>query len=234
VLEALADCRLLDTSLGARARGALLRSQNDGGGWAGQRLQASTAEETSGAIMALARFPRDQALAAGNIVMPVVLIAVQLIFVHDSSTNLVGAMRDVEGDRKAGCATAPVVYGQARAAASATALACCWMALGGALLLLLQPNPPALALVALAAALAVRVYAPLWIGQRQITRRQALGAHKNLVAERLALTTGFIAVYAPAAVALGLLVVTLTVSLCSQIALRDKYEHQAIAQPSVL
>ena len=114
-----------------------------------------------------------------------------------------------------------------RAASIATALACCWMALGGVLLLLLQPIP-------LAAALAVWVYAPLWIGRRQITRRQALGAHKYLVAERLILTTGFIAVYVPAAVAVGLLVVTLTVSLCSQIALRDKYEHQAIAQPSVL
>jgi 4-hydroxybenzoate polyprenyltransferase len=174
------------------------------------------------------------ALAAGNVVTPVVLIAVLLIFAHDSSTNLVGAMRDAEGDRAAGCATVPVVYGQARAATIATALACCWVALGGVLLLMLRPGWLALALFALAAALAVRVYAPLWVGRRQVTRRQALGAHKYLVAERLILTVGFIAVYVPAAVALGLLALTLTMSLCSQIALRDRYEQQAIAQPSVL
>ncbi|MEO7003538.1 MAG: prenyltransferase/squalene oxidase repeat-containing protein, partial [Ktedonobacterales bacterium] len=56
VLEALADCGLLDTPMATRARDALLRSQNDDGGWAGLRMQqASTAEETSWALLALLR-----------------------------------------------------------------------------------------------------------------------------------------------------------------------------------
>lgn len=61
VLEALADCGLLEAEaeMAARARDALLRSQNDDGGWGGLRLQTSTAEETSWAMLALLRFPHD-------------------------------------------------------------------------------------------------------------------------------------------------------------------------------
>lgn len=55
VLEALADCGLERTPMAIRARDALLRGQNDDGGWAGLRLQASTAEETAWAILALLR-----------------------------------------------------------------------------------------------------------------------------------------------------------------------------------
>lgn len=62
VLEALADCGLLATSMALRARAALLRGQNDDGGWAGLRTQASTAEETSWALLALLRCPADEAI----------------------------------------------------------------------------------------------------------------------------------------------------------------------------
>ncbi len=62
VLEALAACGLLHTPLALRARDALLRGQNDDGGWAGLRGQDSTAEETSWALLALLRCPRDAAL----------------------------------------------------------------------------------------------------------------------------------------------------------------------------
>ncbi|HKO23811.1 MAG TPA: prenyltransferase/squalene oxidase repeat-containing protein, partial [Chloroflexota bacterium] len=72
VLEALAVCGLIATpaeggswasSMARRARDALLRGQNDDGGWAGLRmLQASTVEETAWAILALLRCPLDEAI----------------------------------------------------------------------------------------------------------------------------------------------------------------------------
>jgi squalene-hopene/tetraprenyl-beta-curcumene cyclase len=55
VLEALTELGLADDPMATRARAALLRLQNDDGGWAGQRLQASTAEETAWAMLALSR-----------------------------------------------------------------------------------------------------------------------------------------------------------------------------------
>ena len=69
VLEALADCGLVHTPMALRARDALLRNQNDDGSWAGVRMGAGTAEETSWALLALARCPASdelrRAVAAG-------------------------------------------------------------------------------------------------------------------------------------------------------------------------
>ncbi|HEY7985038.1 MAG TPA: prenyltransferase/squalene oxidase repeat-containing protein, partial [Ktedonobacterales bacterium] len=63
VLEALADCGLAATPMAERARAHLLRAQNDDGGWAGLRGEASTAEETAWAVLALLRDPVDDACA---------------------------------------------------------------------------------------------------------------------------------------------------------------------------
>ncbi len=62
VLDALAGCGLVHTPLAARACDALLRNQNDDGGWAGVRRQESTAEETAWAVLALLRYPADEAV----------------------------------------------------------------------------------------------------------------------------------------------------------------------------
>jgi squalene-hopene/tetraprenyl-beta-curcumene cyclase len=59
VLEALADCGLAETAISAAARQALLRTQSADGGWAGTPADASTAEETAWAVLALLRFPLD-------------------------------------------------------------------------------------------------------------------------------------------------------------------------------
>lgn len=61
VVEALADCGLAHLLMALKARAALLRLQNEDGGWAGLRMQASTAEETSWALLALLRMPEDAA-----------------------------------------------------------------------------------------------------------------------------------------------------------------------------
>ena len=53
VLQALCDVGLADCAMAVRARNALLLNQNDDGGWGGVRGQASTAEETAWAVMAL-------------------------------------------------------------------------------------------------------------------------------------------------------------------------------------
>ena len=52
-LEALTHLGLGDTPMATRAHAALLRLQNDDGGWGGVRLQPSTAEETAWATLAL-------------------------------------------------------------------------------------------------------------------------------------------------------------------------------------
>lgn len=55
VLEALADCHRLDMNMARHASAALRHGQNEDGGWAGMRGQASSAEETAWATLALLR-----------------------------------------------------------------------------------------------------------------------------------------------------------------------------------
>lgn len=172
------------------------------------------------------------ALAAGGTPRAVLALAA-LACCHDAATNLVGALRDVDGDRAAGCLTVPVVYGVDRAARIACALALVAVAIG-ALLLASFPHPALSVFLFLCAALlAAAAYGPLWIARAAISRRRALAAHKILVAERLILLSAFIAAYAPPAATLVLLAVALVATLGSQRLLRDRYEPQAPAMPSL-
>src|SRR5436309_14489945 len=160
------------------------------------------------------------ALAGGSVLQPAVLVLAALVFCHDSATNLVGAIRDVDGDRAAGCQTVPVVYGVVRAVEIASGLALCWAILGCVLMGLLRPNTLALVLFGGALLIAAAVYVPLGAGRESISRRWALDAHKYLVVERLVLMSAVIAAYAPAPAALGLLAATLVASIGSQVLLR--------------
>lgn len=170
------------------------------------------------------------ALAGGSIVAPPALALAALVFFHDSATNLVGAIRDIEGDRAAGYSTVPTVYGLAPAVDIACALALAWVATGCALLLALRPPVLAIALFAVAALLAVYVYVPMWLTRVTLSRKRALAAHKYLIAERLILLSAFIAVYASAGAALAILVAALAASLGFQALLRDRYERQQIGR----
>ncbi|HZS92226.1 MAG TPA: UbiA family prenyltransferase [Chloroflexota bacterium] len=173
------------------------------------------------------------ALAGGGVLAPAVALLAALVFCHDAATNLVGAVRDIEGDRAAGCPTVPVVYGVPRALAIAGGLALGSAALGCALMLRLRPAAPALALFALAGGIAAAVYLTLWLRRAAIGRPAVLGAHKYLIVERLVLMSAFIAVYAPLPVALGLLGATLVASIGAQWLLRDRYEQQQILRPAM-
>jgi 4-hydroxybenzoate polyprenyltransferase/geranylgeranylglycerol-phosphate geranylgeranyltransferase len=171
-------------------------------------------------------------LAGGNIWQPSVLLLAGLVFFHDSATNLVGAIRDVDGDRAAGCRTVPVVYGLVPAVDIAVALALAWAACGIALLIVVRPGVLSLALFAAALLLALGVYGSLWVTRRHATRPGALRAHKYLVVERLVLMSAFIATYAPAPAALGLLAATGLATIASQQLLRDRSERQKITPPA--
>jgi 4-hydroxybenzoate polyprenyltransferase len=173
------------------------------------------------------------ALAGGGIFVPPVLALAALVFFHDSATNLVGAIRDVEGDRAAGYRTVPTVYSLVPAVDIACGLALAAAILAVVLMAIAHPSTLGVALLAVALLLAACVYVPMWLSRATVSRKRALAAHKYLVAERLILLSAFIAVYVPAVAALGILMVALAASLGSQALLRDRYEKQQIAPSSL-
>lgn len=146
---------------------------------------------------------------------------------HDGATNLVGAVRDIDGDRAAGCHTVPVDYGVARAIKIATALAALAWALGLTTLAMVRAGRVALALFGTASLLDLVVYPPLLGADCRVDRGQALSAHKVLVVERLLLSAAFIATRAPK-LSLLLTGISIPVSVALQAIMRDRHEQQAI------
>lgn len=161
--------------------------------------------------------------AGGGPILPLLSLA-GFVFCHDSATNLVGAIRDVDGDRAAGYRTVPVIYGISRSSQIAASLAGLAVLCCAALFILLRPGALALALFAVALLLDLRIYGALVRRGAALTRPQALGAHKWLVGERITLVCAIIATRAPAPVALALLGATLAATYAAQVALRDRYE----------
>src|SRR5437762_3946937 len=84
------------------------------------------------------------AVASSTITWSLLLPLLLMVLCHDSSTNLVGAMRDREGDGNAGYKTVPVIYGMGRAVDIACALVLMGCVCGAILLVLAAPVPLAL------------------------------------------------------------------------------------------
>jgi geranylgeranylglycerol-phosphate geranylgeranyltransferase len=152
-----------------------------------------------------------------------VLLLMAITVAHDAATNLVGAIRDLEGDQAIGCRTAAVVYGATRAVDLSAGFAATSMLLGALLMRLLRPNGVATALYGLVLCIAASAYGPLLIARRAPARRLALETHKRLVPERVVLSSAFIATAVPGA-ALLLLAIALPASLGLQRLMRARYE----------
>lgn len=165
------------------------------------------------------------AAAGASIAWPALLLLMAMVFCHDSSTNLVGAMRDMAGDALAGYRTVPVVYGMGRAVDIACGLALASAVCGGLILALIGPGVFALLFFLGAMLLDLMAYLPLARAHTRVSRPLALSAHKLLVYERLVLLCAFIALFLPAPAVLLLFAGTLAVTAVSQNLLRDRYEY---------
>ncbi|ABG05672.1 UbiA prenyltransferase [Rubrobacter xylanophilus DSM 9941] len=146
-------------------------------------------------------------------------------FFHDSASNLIGAIRDAEGDREAGYGTVPAVYGVARSVRISGALTLAWLAFAMPLFVYYRERAVPAALFAVAVLLTGLAYFMLLAhGEGGPDRQQALGAHKVMVAERLVLSAAVAAIHGPAPVVLGALAAALALTQTAQLLLRDRYE----------
>ena len=136
---------------------------------------------------------------------PLRLLPVALAFcAHDVGSNIVGTLRDVEGDRVGGYRTLPVRHGIETACAVVVA------AFGLAYALLLWPgrtHPSMLWTAGMVLAAALAAVALAGLRERPLSRPTALHAHEILVLERIVLagalvTLGFGAAGVPITLAL--------------------------------
>ncbi|WP_405623687.1 UbiA family prenyltransferase [Streptomyces sp. NBC_00076] len=144
---------------------------------------------------------------------------------HDTSSNLVGTVRDVDGDRAGGYRSVPVRRGVRHAVRLALALYGCGLTLLASAAVG-TPRDPAgyLAFLVLAAVIGAAAFVPLLRSGTQLGQRTALRGHEVLVAERLVLAAGVIAgALGPATAALAVVPVLLF-SLVTQKLMRAGHE----------
>ncbi|MDQ7807630.1 UbiA family prenyltransferase [Amycolatopsis sp. A133] len=164
--------------------------------------------------------------------IPLDLVPIALMFwVHDSSSNLVGALCDLESDRRGGCATFPVTHGDRATIRLVAILDVGWLALAVGVPLGWQlsgtrtVNWPilgtGLAVAALLAAWSVRI---LLRAPRPTPRLAGLRSHEVIVIERLLLPCVLIAATASPGAALLFLIPSALITRSAQLLMRGRYE----------
>jgi geranylgeranylglycerol-phosphate geranylgeranyltransferase len=158
---------------------------------------------------------------------PLALLPLAAVFwLHDASSNLVGTLRDVEGDRQGGYRTVPVRYGVSRTIWAVTVLYAGWLAWAILCPVLTHVRMDEVAyrsFVGAAAALGLWALVVLF-PTRGRSRLGALRAHAILVVERLVLASALIAASSARWLALGLLIPFAVLTVASQRWLRQRYE----------
>jgi isopropylmalate/homocitrate/citramalate synthase/4-hydroxybenzoate polyprenyltransferase len=163
---------------------------------------------------------------------PEVLLPALGLWAHDVATNLVGTIRDVEGDRAGGYRTVPVRRGVR--VAGLLAAGCFAVALLAALATLLErPNDGAIALLVaatVAGGVAFGLLAGADPGDPDGHRAAALRAHSVLLTERVLLASALIAVGLGGRE--GLLAAGLAVpaTVLAERALRGRHERTGIEE----
>lgn len=159
---------------------------------------------------------------------PLLVLLSLSFFFHDVNSNLVGATRDVKGDKKGGYRTIPVKYGVKTSFIVSLMLSILWVSL---FLITVKMFDflmfPArfFTLFFVAVLILVLLYIFVFISGETLDRKKLLRAHEFLVIERIILASAFIFGIATSfSSAVILFVIAISVTVISQQVLRKRYE----------
>ena len=155
-------------------------------------------------------------------------ILAPMFFIHDTNSNLVGAIRDIQGDQKGGYQTFPVKYGIPSSILFSLALVIfyyLWMIEVLFMYDILIYPLRFLPLSLLALFFLLLMYLRMRSLIRRFDRHQALQLHEFYVAERITLASAIILGMVPSLLlGGGIFILALTLTLGSQYFIRKKYE----------
>ncbi|RLF64311.1 MAG: hypothetical protein DRN33_02455 [Thermoplasmata archaeon] len=153
-----------------------------------------------------------------------------VFFIHDTNTNIVGAMRDVQGDRQGGYISTPVKYGIKRALIISCFLSILFISLSLFSVYLfnfLQYPSRFFVVFFLAVSLLCVMYTKMFTSIHSIDRKKALMAHEFFVTERVIFALAFIfGVATNFVIPLIIFVVSVIVTVVLQLLIRDRYEFE--------
>ena len=160
--------------------------------------------------------------------MPMYIWLLSLVFmIHDTNSNLVGAIRDLEGDKQGGYNTIPVKYGVKKSIYISLALTFIWLPLAIFLPYRFNFLKNEFYLVMIIDVLIlVILYVYLFRSITNYSREKALIFHEFFVIERVVLASAFIFGIVNPTIAFIILLVSLIVTSISQYKLRRRYEFK--------
>ena len=144
---------------------------------------------------------------------------------HDANSNLVGAIRDMEGDKKGGYKTIPVKYGLKKSIILSAVLTCIWFPLAVVLPYLYSfVNQYYFYIILIDVFILISFYLFFFWSQKSFNRKQALHYHEFFVIERITLASAFIIGSTTVILGLGIYLTALILTIIFQICLRSRYE----------
>ena len=157
---------------------------------------------------------------------PLYVWLLSLVFLlHDTNSNLVGAIRDMKGDKEGGYMTIPVKYGLTISVVLSILLTGGWLFLALFLPFYYQfLSQQFYGLMILDIAVLVAFYIYLFRSVKQYTREKALHFHEFFVIERIILASAFILGIASLALGMMIFLFALVITAYSQFSLRKQYE----------
>lgn len=158
--------------------------------------------------------------------LPIYIWALSIVFLfHDTNSNLVGAIRDVEGDKKGGYVTIPVKYGVKKSVLISMVLTIIWLSLT----LFLPYRYKFLKtefyfVMIIDILILISLYVYLFRSIVDYSREKALKFHEFFVIERVTLASAFIFGVADLYIAITVYIIALFITIVSQYLLRKRYE----------
>lgn len=162
-----------------------------------------------------------------SIPLPLWLLCI-VFFFHDTNSNIIGAIRDVHGDRTGGYTTTPVQYGIRITLMVSVMFSILYLLLTAGVVstyALMRYPMYFFLLFSIGILILCIMYLVLFTSYATLTQKQSLHAHELFVAERIVFASGFIVgIVSSPALSFSLCIVSLTITLLSQHLLRERYE----------
>ena len=150
-----------------------------------------------------------------------------VFLIHDTNSNLVGAIRDMEGDKKGGYLTIPVKYGLKKSILISFVLTILWLSITIFTAYYYQFLKIEFFYVMIIDILIMfSLYIYLINSVKNYSRKKALKFHEFFVMERIVLASAFIFGIANVSTAASILIVAILITGVTQYFLRKRYEFE--------
>lgn len=159
-----------------------------------------------------------------------IILLSAVFLIHDTSSNLVGAIRDIEGDKQGGYSTIPVKIGIPASFTLALLLSIIYYSF--VIYIATQSNliiysTRFIIVFLLAIIILAIMYLSMFTSLPQISREKALRAHEYYIAERITLASAFIiGIVSILQISISIYLMAIITTLIAQYLIRSQYEFK--------